>query len=359
MNNLVKLYRSTKSLDVSVWSIWSKYSTIYIETKQTLHGSPILFTEEILEGKAGRSIEDQIKLRINSRIKVKRDHGYNEDIEKAKSGDMTNQLNLYLPMLAERFKNLKSWNISDMMVQPKLDGHRCLIARIGDEYIAYSRRGLQINTIDHILDKLNFPDGYVLDGELYCHGEALQTIASWAKRYQPNTHKLNFVCYDVISPFSEIYSDRLKFIKSEVNFSQSSMLLNTFDGSDMGEEFSMGRYLQDTINKGYEGVILRPKNGIYHIGRRHKDLVKIKKWFDAEYIVVRISESRTGMAILHMLEDNGEEFKATAPGNRMQKDHVLHNPEMYIGNEVTIEYPNKTNKGIPFQPVALRWVTKL
>ena len=359
VENKTVLYRSTKSLDVSVWSIWSESNTIHIETKQTLHGSPILFTESIDEGKAGRSIEDQIKLRINSRVKVKKDHGYNENLERAKSGEMTNQLNLYLPMLAERFKNLKSWDIHDMMIQPKLDGHRCLIARIGDEYIAYSRRGLQINTIDHILNELNFPDGYVLDGELYCHGVPLQTIASWAKRYQTHTHKLNFVCYDVISPFDEIYTERLKFIKDEVNFGNSSLVLETKDGAYSDDSFSMKEYLQSTINNGYEGVILRQKQGVYHIGRRHKDLIKVKQFCDDDFEVLRISQSRTGLAILHMETENGDEFKATAPGNRMQKEAVIHNFTDYLGRMVTIEYPNKTNKGIPFQPVATRWLEVL
>lgn len=98
-DNLKTLYRSTKGGDISVWSIWSENKTIHIETKQVQFGSPVPFTEYIGEGKAGRSIEDQIKLRINSRIKVKRDHGYSENIEKAKSGEMTNQLNLYMVVI--------------------------------------------------------------------------------------------------------------------------------------------------------------------------------------------------------------------------------------------------------------------
>ena len=360
MKNRTQLFRSTKNGSVSVWTIWSEENTILIETKGTEHSSPVLFKEEVPKGLASRTVEQQIESRITSRIRVKLDHGYNPDINIARAGIMTNQLNLAMPMLAERFSNIKTWDIKEMMVQPKLDGHRCLITRVGDEYIAYSRRGKLITTVDHILKNLHFPDGYTLDGELYCHGIALQTIASWAKRKQPNTKRLGFWCYDVITPYENTkYIDRFRFLTTEVSFGNCSNLLATRNGYDFEKEFTMGSYLQRIIDKGYEGVILRPKEGTYHIGRRHKDLIKVKQWFDNDYEIKKVTTSKSGLAVLHMQENNGEWFKATAPGTRMQNHDVLKRPNWYIGGQVTIEYPNKTNKGIPFQPIAIRYVTNL
>lgn len=358
MNKTI-LYRSTKHRSVSIWTIWSEVSTIFIETRQSESASPVLFKEDVPGGLASRTLEQQIESRINSRVRLKLDHGYTYSLAEARTGVMKNQMNLAMPMLAERFSNIKSWKIEDMMVQPKLDGHRCLIARIGNEYIAYSRRGKPITTIGHILKDLDFPDGYILDGELYCHGVALQTIASWAKRIQTNTTKLSFWCYDVITPYEDIYEDRLKFLNDQVNFGGMSNLLGTIDGGNLIDDFSMGTHLQNTINDGYEGVILRPKTGVYHIGRRHKDLIKVKQWFDDNFKVIEVTKSKSGLAVLHMKAENGESFKATAPGNRTQKDDVLKRSEYYIGNSVTIEYPNKTLKGIPFQPIAVRWVTDI
>jgi len=355
------LYRSTKRGEVSVWAIWSESHTIFIETRASETSSSVMHTEEVVEGKAGRTVEVQIKSRIDSRVKVKMDHGYSYDRNKATSGEMTNQLNLYMPMLAERFKNIKAYNIADMLVQPKLDGHRCLIARIGNEYIAYSRRGIQILTIDHILDNIIFPDGYILDGELYHHGTSLQTIASWTKRKQVNTSKLSFMCYDVITPDADTYEERLRFLMNEVLFNDisNSQILRTLDGAKFQEGFSMGTFLQNTIDKGYEGVILRPKNGIYHIGRRHKDLIKVKQWFDDDFKIVNIHLSKTEVPVLDCITENGLEFKATAPGNAMQKMRAYQKKHLYIGTKVTIEYPNLTDKGIPFQPVAVRYVTEI
>ena len=360
MLHYTELYKSAKNSEISKWSIWSQNDKIIIESQAGLHHQPTRFEEEVPEGKAGRTRAQQIESRINSRIKVKLDHGYVTSIDQAKNSVLTNQLNLPMPMLAERFDKQKSVNLESCYVQRKYDGHRCLIARIGHEYVAYSRRGIQIDTIQHILNSLHFPDGYVLDGELYCHSVPLQTIASWAKRLQPDTLKLKFHCYDVITPDDDDYVERMHFLNTEVKFNDQSEFVQTIKYTDIIHAGStLSNSLKLVRNDGYEGLILRPKDCLYTIGRRSKSLLKVKHYEDAEFKVVDVEISRLGWGILHLLAYNGLTFKATAPGNDMQRKHVAKNPKEYIGKIVTVEYANLTNKGVPFQPVATRWHTEL
>lgn len=351
----MKLYRSTKNKDVSVWEIFFKENQIIIITKSGLNNRPVTHYEKVGSGKAGRTLEQQINLRIDSRIKVKKDQGYVHTIEKAKSSKLMNQLGLPMPMLAERFDKMKKFNPNESFIQRKYDGHRCLIARNGNGLIAYSRRGLEIKTIDHILKNIRMPDGAILDGELYCHGESLQTIASWVKRKQDNTMKLRFYMYDIIIEDTS-FNERLEILRQEVDLGK------TFGIRVQTTHFSALYSMYYTFNKikeqGYEGLIIRPSNGVYEIGRRSKSLIKMKSYEDKEFVVFKVTTSRLGWGILHFMSEGGE-FKATAPGTNLQRKHVAKYPHLYIGESVTIEYANLTDKRIPFQPIARRWLNEI
>lgn len=332
------------------WEIWSEGNVIQIRA----NGSK--FTEVINLGLAGRTLEQQVELRVTARVRNKLDHGFVYDKDKVSSLPV-NQLGFYLPMLAERLDKQKRVDWTNMNGQPKLDGHRCLT----NPNIMYSRRGKEINTIPEIHYSLDLPKEITVDGELYCHGQALQTIASWAKRKQPNTAKIEYWIYDCIVEGSPNmpYSERYKIIQDIVEscLNEKVKLTPTFPIADMEEALKMFKHCRKYK---YEGLILRPDNQIYEIGKRSKKLLKVKHYEDDEFDVFDITLSKQGTPVLHMKAKNGLDFKATAPGNMMEKMHAYNNKEDYIGKQrVTCEYANLTLKGIPFQPVATRWYVEL
>lgn len=331
---------------IGYWKIWSKENVIHIMHAVTLGGSPVHHTETVHEGKQGRSVLQQVQHRIQSRINKQMDKGYVTTKEEA-SKPPTNALNFLQPMLAQPLKRVLI-DVNKHLVQLKYNGHRCLVTKHEGDIIAYSRQGKLIDTIPHILEKIDIPEGVTLDGELYCHGQSLQTIASWAKRAQEDTKRLMYVVYDVISV--ESYLDRYEWLKEQKFWNLPIILSPTWHlKNELTDE------LRRAKNEHYEGLILRNETGGYQPGRRSKFLVKVKSCMDAEYPVVDVIPSKDNWGILVCMLPNGDTFKTSAPGTIAQKKEVLQNKENYIGKDVTVEFAEYTKDNVPFHCVATGW----
>jgi len=371
-NNEKILYRINKRGETGRWTIWSEDNTIYWKTEAAIGNSPQYYKEIITEGKAGRSIRDQIILRINSRVRTKLDEGFITDKTKL-TKELKNQLGFYRPALAVKYEDVKGLNVLDCYSQYKFNGHRCMMQRDGDSIIAYSRRGKYIDTLNHMTDELNLPKDVVLDGELYIHGQSLQNISSLVKRQQPDSAKLIYVVYDVIleNDKDASFIERYKLLMQLFQQNSSTITLPKGVGSHRYEmanskivlagtkkikaEDEVDVRFQEAKFKGFEGLILRPEDSTYQIGRRTNSIIKVKSRFDDEFKVVDIEESRFGTAVLHLALKDGRTFKATAPGNQYEKDQALHQKEKYIGKRVTVEYAELTDDGVPFHCVATGW----
>lgn len=347
----VTLYKKDVSGTIRVWEI---EGTILegqglIEISYgTLDGAMLSQIEQVDEGKAARTLTEQVQSRIASRIGRQRDKGYTHKLEEAKVTTPTNQLNLKLPMLAQKFKG----EIPDVFyLQHKFDGNRCLVHNNGDRLIAYTRAGKENPNLDHILQDVDIPVGCTLDGELYSHGVPLQTIRSWVSRKQENTKKLQYMVYDIIS--EESYSKRLETLNNLPLGARITIArTERFTRDSLASRGGISALLDKAREKGYEGLILRTDGTGYEDGKRSKSLIKIKKWEDDEFLVTDIITSADGWAILVCITNSGT-FKVSAPGTISNKEEIFKNKSDYIGKKVTVEYANLTKKGLPFHPVAI------
>jgi len=348
MNIYKELFAKDNNGSIRVWRIGIENDKIKIEHGQ-LGGSIQTQTENVPEGKAGRDRLTQFESRMRSRINSKIDSGYVESIEKAERNKRTNAAGLLKPMLAKKLSDVKNADYSNSYVQYKYDGNRCLITNQGGELIAYSRNGKRIDTLDHILQDINLPEGATIDGELYCHGFPLQTIVSWVKRKQAHTDKICFHAYDIIDDVP--YSTRLSMLNN-IGLHGSANVVPTWKVNSFEEtqkHFKIARV------KGYEGSIIRLNDYGYEDGKRSKSLIKVKAWQDAEFSVTDILRSADGWAILECSLPNGKSFRVSAPGSIDEKRYVLDNKDFYIFRQVRVEYAQLTKDGIPFHPVAINW----
>lgn len=347
----VEMYKSTPH-GIRYWCAEADYDNASIEIEHgLLNGARQSKTEYVEENQSGRSLDEQIELQIESRVTSKKDIGYRETIVEAKACIDNNTLGFKRSMLAKRLDrmNEKDINYGSMYLQMKYDGHRCMVIRTVSGLIAYSRNGRRIKTIDHILDGIEMPMGHTIDGELYCHGIPLQTITSWAKRFQKNTKRLEYIVYDVIRP--EGYRYRYNLIKN-MNLGSHARLAPT-DKTVNQEHLSM--MLENAIALGYEGLILRQLDFPYEAGKRSNGLIKVKQFMDEEFRVSDIKASSDGWAILTCKTSSGVEFDVSAPGTIQQKLVVMRERSKFIGRLVTVKFANLTKAGKPFHPVAVTW----
>ena len=345
------LYMQDASGGIRVWTIWAEDFEIYI-SHGTLGGEEQIQTEYIEWGLASRSREEQVQSRINSRINKKKDKGYSESIEKARSGRPSNLMGFPKPMLAAKYENVKYVDFSKTFVQYKYDGHRCLIANDNGQLIAYSRNGKPIESIEHILAHMVIPEGAVIDGELYIHGSRLQKIGSLVKRKQKESRMLKYHCYDMVSELS--FAQRYDLLKT-YHLGGNALLAPTWSAA---RDFDVENDLIIAKESGYEGLMLRVDGTGYEDGRRSKSLLKVKSVQDDEYTVVQITSSKDNWAILHCELPDGGRFSVTAPGAVFEKEYVLKNARAFIGKQVTVEYAMLTEDGKPFHPVATQWRNK-
>lgn len=349
---MITLYRKHVN-GIGTWSISSEGNVITIKHSTSLGGSEVIHTETVDSGLQGRTLSEQVKSRIDSRISVVRDKGYKSTIEEANKGS-TNQLGLVSPVLAQPYDKVSKPNVNGAVLQKKLNGHRCLITNIGGEIVAYSRRGKRIPAIVHITDSLvgAIPEGETIDGELYVHGQHLQTIASWVKRLQPNTLRVMFVAYDIVS--CENYKDRhaelSRMLDNVIN--PKIQVLGYTPYINHGE---MIKYRDAVILNKFEGLMLKLDNYPYEPGVRSMGIIKVKRFNDAEFVVVDVVPSSDGWGICVCKTFEGKFFKVSAPGTMIEKQNVIDNKELFIGKKLTVEYAELTADNIPFHCSATGW----
>ena len=351
----IKLFRKNAN-SLGTWRIWSEGSTIHIAHATVTGGSEVRHREEVETNLSGRTIEEQVQLRIRSRVSRMMDKGYKATIEEAQLSK-SNQLGLEQPMLAQPIKRVSNVNYAGSVLQKKLDGHRCLVTTDEGELLAYSRQGKLIPAIKHILRGLQgrVPEGTTLDGELYCHGVKLQTIGSWIKREQAATANLYFVVYDLISP--DRYIDRhreLSEIVAGVDTQAPGRVValpyRAYDGPEATSD-----YFKQVRKDGFEGLMLRLDGRGYEPGRRSTSLLKIKEFEEEEFQVVGFEQSSTGWAICKCVTAEGRRFDCSAPGSVEEKLEVWRNQGRYLKRYLTIQFAHWTDDGLPFQPTGLRW----
>ena len=346
---MIELFKKAKD-GIRYWSIDIDYHDNSLEIEYGwLNGSLQCQVEDVEENLSGRSIEEQLELRRDSRVSSKMDSGYRYTIAEAEQDVGMNTLGFYRPMLAKRYDQIRSLQWENIWCQDKYDGHRCLVRMTYDGAVAYSRQGKVINSIDHITSKMDIPIGTTLDGELYCHGSSLQQISSWVKRKQFGTTQIEYVVYDSVSEAP--YNERYNLIKN-MNLGDNARLAPT--DKDLRQE-DVPKMLETALFAGYEGLILRDKNAKYEVGTRSKGLIKVERFDDREYKVIDVVSSNDGWGILVCVTDQGKIFRVSAPGSMSNKTQILNEKDSFIGLNVTIQYANLTPDGIPFHPVALRF----
>lgn len=312
--------------------------------------------EYVDEGLQSRNLEEQVLSRINSRIHNKKKSGYVDNIQDAENNKRVNLLGLERPMLAKKYKDVVSkikWK-DGVYIQPKLNGERCLIKKCDGEIIAYSRQGIEFTTLDHIKEVIKkIPGDFTLDGELYVHGQKLQTINSWVKRKQPNTAKVQYHVYDLISDSGYLQRiNELEKIENQIKGNESVFFVQTCKVFDENNAIKMRDFY---IGLGYEGAMIRGFELPYQDGKRSNSLLKMKKALDGEFLVVDITASTHGWAILDCVTKDGKKFSVSAPGSIEEKTEIYLDKDTYIGRYIQIEFFEWTIEEKPFHPVAIRF----
>lgn len=347
---------------VGYWKAWSEGGTVFIEHAKKLDGKPVVKQYTATAKNVGRAnettAEQQAVLEIESRAKKQLDKGYVRTEEEAVAPS-TNSLGFEKPMLATPFEKVKPESIDweNAFAQPKLDGHRALFK----DGQLYSRQGKVID-LPHVVEAIKQLEleHLHLDGELYWHGKSLQEISSLVKKLQPESAQLVYHVYDVVDP-ENTWTDR---------FFETAEVLDTADHDSVvavpATPVVSNEILQTLhssyLELGYEGTMLRHGTEGYADGKRAKQLLKLKNFQDAEFLVVGVNRGVPNVTARGTFEvpvwvcQSGDNvFTVTAQGNMHEKHAQWESREEHVGRRLTVKFHYMSKDEIPQLPVALRW----
>ena len=249
------------------------------------------------------------------------------------------------PMLAQSF-NLSKIRFP-CFVQPKLDGVRLWLTN--DK--AYSRSGKEFTTqVGHLLHSV--PKNIILDGELYKHDTPFDVISGQLR----NTTQRNFLefhVYDIVDT-SQSYKYRLNTLH---NIKIDNIYIKKVNTHQADCVDAIIKYHDEFVSEGYEGLMIRNKNGVYEYKRSYH-LQKLKSFTDAEFKIIGVKEATgedRGTAILQCETSNQISFWVRPVGTREYRARLLSNFEKNIINKfLVVKYQNLTENGVPRFPVGLR-----
>jgi DNA ligase-1 len=370
------LYQKDSTDRIRSWQIevvkHPNHSEIIINTG-LLDGAKVKTVTQITEGKnIGKSNEtdhySQSVLEANSKVDSQLKKGYVKDFNNIQNKDLLGS-GIPAPMLAHKHhptgeqkssKTLAQMGIlgKKIMVQPKLDGNRCIIKVENGVATMYTRSGdvmpVQLDNIltDVIVNAWSAPSSFILDGELFSDKFSFNKLNGLIKRQTASKEdieerkNIKYHLYDVM--FDEGYEKRYDFIQ---NFASDNIeVIPSYE--IIATDENIKKYLEQFLATGNEGLMIRRLDMPYD-HKRSWQLVKVKVFEDEEFELVGFEEDkRKGfVGAFVMLNKDGNTFNAGASGQSEEdRTYMWNHPGEFVGKMATVCFFGRSEYNVPRFP---------
>lgn len=291
--------------------------------------------------------------------------GYVKSLKDAKAGKTDSIIKGgIVPMAAHKWQNHSHKITYPVMVQPKLDGERCVAIwcfKTG-KVTLWTRSRKPILACPHIIKQLEvmlkgIQEGDLfLDGELYKHGLSVEELEKLKGSFRKKTHSPlsltgEFHIYDCKTYPQETFKQRLEFLSGLTDWHSHVKIVDTYKATNVSMvQGFYGKFLQ----AGYEGAMVRDPEADYEY-KRTKALLKYKPRDDAEFKVIDVLPGEDNTVVFRCVTDEGKPFKATKAGDKTENQKYLKNKKKYIGKMLTVQYQGFSGKNnVPLFPTAIR-----
>ena len=243
----------------------------------------------------------------------------------------------------------------------KLDGVRCIIRKEHEYVNAYSRQGNEFTTLQKVIDEVSkIPGDFVLDGEICLMdkdgNEHFQGLMKQIKRKNHTINNPKYVIFDYLT--LEEFDTKVgtqtleeRYINMQGCDLTETNTLSLLEQYPIETDEQLADMIADADEHGYEGVMLRRNAG--YEGKRSKNLLKCKKFFDAEYKVHSVDfenhrviregkEVVVPMLAQAYITHKGHEVAVGSGWNQEQRIKYHANPERLIGKMITVQYFEET-----------------
>jgi len=271
-----------------------------------------------------------------------------------------------MPMLAHKLSEKEKHVKYPCFVQPKYDGTRSIGLRGLGKGVPclFSRQRKAYPHLEHIqavLQKL--PKGSPLDGELYTTKHKFQKIVGLVKQKtikEEDKEKHNDIqlhVYDIVDDtktFEERYAELQKLFKDYASVIGSVLQLCPTVRITKKEDLKPKH--DEYVAAGFEGLMIRNPKGLYAVGQRSADLLKMKEFEDDEFEVVDFYEGEgreAGCVMWRCKTKDGKLFGCRPEGTHEERAALLRRGPSFIGKMLTVRFQELTGDGVPRFPVGV------
>lgn len=345
INDKIKFWKiSVQSINPDKAAIFSEYG--FVGGKITKH-SPQFISKSI--GK---------KTPYDRAIKLAQTKWINKMITDKYTKQIITELPEFQPMKPTDHEKASKSISFPAYIQPKLDGVRMFSFLDNGKLKLLSRTSKPIENVQHLIPELNkifknHPD-IVLDGELLIdpeyHQKDLRGLLKKIYLDKSDKNKLNTITYNIFDVISrknmdETFHNRWKLAKKLQ--SKNIKIVPTITIKSQKE---IDDKFNQLITSGFEGAIIRNKNGKYRMGRHSNDVQKIKLYFTEDFIISNFHEGTGNDAGTVIWEVKcqihpDKTFRVRPKGSREIKKELFKNAHKYIGKKLRVHFYEKDHDG--------------
>ena len=270
--------------------------------------------------------------------------------------------------LAQEYKGKCDWD-DRWYASRKLDGVRCLaVVNENGECTLYSRMGKELTTLNRVKEAIENTGiiNHVFDGEICLldenGNEDFQGVMKELRRKDHQIENPRFMIFDMIhkSEFdagkgNTPLTERLRALRAwQGGRFTCTQTLQYVDQVQINDNDHFETWNKISAEKGWEGFMLRKNVG--YEGKRSKNLVKVKKFHDAEYevldfdidnheIVVNGRSETVPMLSQVWIEHKGHRVKVGSGWTQEQRLQYMDGS--IVGKIITVQYfeETKNDKG--------------
>ena len=290
-----------------------------------------------------------------------------------KMGASTSSINKVIPGCIPTFKvalanpyNVKrvDFKSGDWYGSRKLDGVRCICRKENDIVTFFSRSGKEFLTLGNLENEiLKISGNFILDGEICMvdkdGNEDFQGIMKQIRKKDHQIEKPKFFVFDYltleqfdnqtgITPLTfrlEIGKKKLQMVNI------NSDMLEFLPQEQLTTEEQFTEMAKEAEEAGFEGIMVRKNVG--YEGKRSHNLLKVKKFHDAEYTVLGTTNAfirwtENGKQVEReclsniTIEHKGCKVNVGSGFSKEQREMYFESPQDIIGKTVTIQYFEET-----------------
>ena len=285
-----------------------------------------------------------------------------------KMGASTSSINKVIPGCIPTFKvalanpyNVKrvDFKSGDWYGSRKLDGVRCICRKENDIVTFFSRSGKEFLTLGNLENEiLKIKGNFILDGEICMvdenGNEDFQGIMKQIRKKNHQIEKPKFFVFDYLT--LEQFDNqtgitpltfRLEIGKRSLPENINSDMLEFLPQEQLTTEEQFTEMAKDAEEAGFEGIMVRKNVG--YEGKRSHNLLKVKKFHDAEYTVLEtingnIRWTENGKQVEReclssiIIEHKGCRVSVGSGFSKEQREMYYESPQDIVGKTVTIQY---------------------